>query len=184
MSQLDRHQGTQSYTFGAANGTVCVLTTRVGAAAMAGHDLVIDVTSWEATLELGDDPSSSRIVFDTNAGSFRVREGTGGIKPLTGADKTTIEGTIVEILGSQPIRFRSTALEHDAGGGVIRAHGELELVGATHPVAFEVLLQPDGRITARAAFNQTDWGIKPYRALFGALQVADEINVTFDALLS
>jgi polyisoprenoid-binding protein YceI len=172
----------QSYTFGASNGTVCVLTTRVGAAAMAGHDLVIDVTSWEATLELGDDAERSRIVFDTSAGSFRVREGNGGIKPLTDADRATIEATIDGILGSHPIRFRSTALELDAAGGVIRARGDLELIGNTHPVAFDVLLQ-DGRISARAAFNQTDWGIKPYRALFGALQVADEVNVTFDASL-
>ena len=29
--------------------------------------------------------------------------------------------------------------------------------------------------------KQTDWGIKPYSALFGALKVADEVEVAIDA---
>ena len=32
-------------------------TERTGAAAKAGHDLLIHVIGWEATLEVGDDPS-------------------------------------------------------------------------------------------------------------------------------
>ena len=36
------------YRLGRDNATLSVLTERAGAAAKAGHDLVIRVTSWEA----------------------------------------------------------------------------------------------------------------------------------------
>ena len=42
-------------TLGPADGTLTVRTERIGAAAKAGHDLLIEVDSWEATLELPGD---------------------------------------------------------------------------------------------------------------------------------
>jgi hypothetical protein len=172
-----------SYSFGPSTGTLSVLTTCTGAAAKAGHDLVIDVTSWEATLQIGEDPARSDVALDASGASFCVREGTGGMKPLGDEDKASIGETIEDILGRQPIRFRSTAVELNVDDGVIRTRGDLVLIGNSHAVAFDILLHRDGRVTATAAFNQTDWGIKPYRALFGALQVADEVSVTLDAFL-
>ena len=60
--------------------------------------------------------------------------------------------------------------------------GELELIGVrTQPVAFDAQLHGDGRLTGSAAVKQTDWGIKPYSALFGTLKVADEVEVAIDA---
>ena len=41
---------TGTYKLGPADGTLSVRTGRTGAAAKAGHDLVIHVTAWEATL--------------------------------------------------------------------------------------------------------------------------------------
>ena len=43
------------HKFGPANAELTVHTARTGAAAKAGHDLVIEVTAWEATLEIGKD---------------------------------------------------------------------------------------------------------------------------------
>ena len=39
----------------------------------------------------------------------------------------------------------------------------------------------DGSLKASAVIKQSDWGIKPYSALFGALKVADEVDVALDA---
>ena len=41
----------------------------------------------------------------------------------------------------------------------------------------------NGRLTGTAALTQSDWGIKPYSALFGTLKVQDEITVEVDAEL-
>ena len=151
-------------------------TARKGAAAKAGHDLVIEVTSWSATLELADEPAQSSLGLDADAGSLRVREGTGGVMELGDDDRREIEKNIDgEVLSRQPIEFRSTSAEGD--GERLRVRGDLTLVGRSHPVEFDLRLASDGAIRGSATLRQSDWGIKPYTALFGALKVADEVEV-------
>ena len=56
--------------------------------------------------------------------------------------------------------------------------GELTLFGKTRPLAFDVAAPGDGTLTAAAVVKQTDWGMKPYSGLFGALKVVDEVEVS------
>ena len=39
-------------------------------------------------------------------------------------------------------------------------------------------------LTGTATLKQTDWGCKPYSALFGTLKVADEVRVEIDGRLA
>jgi hypothetical protein len=41
-------------------------------------------------------------------------------------------------------------------------------------------MSPDGHVRGSAVVKQTDWGIKPYSALFGTLKVADEVEVAVE----
>ena len=160
---------------GPENGTLIVRTGRTGAAAKAGHNLVIEVTAWEATF----DASSLALTVDST--SLRVREGTGGMQALGDDDKASIAETIDdEVLKRQPIEFRSTAVQVD--GDRITVDGELTLVGATAPIAFELTLDGD-RLAGSAVVKQSDWGISPYSTLFGTLKVVDEVEVVLDATL-
>jgi polyisoprenoid-binding protein YceI len=61
--------------------------------------------------------------------------------------------------------------------------GDLDLLGTTRPVAFDLAAGDDGRLTGHAPLRQTDFGLKPYSALFGTLKVADEVEVAIDARL-
>jgi polyisoprenoid-binding protein YceI len=170
------------YRLGPGDGTLCVRTARTGAAAKAGHDLVIHVTAWEATLELGDTPADASIELDADATSLRVHEGKGGIQSLGEDDKANIKTTIDdEVLKRQAISFRSTAVT--GGDGRLAVQGELTLAGTTRPLAFDLEVADDGRLSGVAVVKQTDWGMKPYSALFGALKVADEVRVEIDAAL-
>jgi YceI-like domain len=164
--------------FGPENARLTVRTKRTGAASKAGHDLLIEVTSWSGTLDGGEDPA---ITLTADSRSLRVVEGTGGIQALDDDDKAGIAQTIdKEVLKGTAIEFRSTAFEPGAGGGPARVEGELELAGNRHPISFE-LAEHGGRITGAVALKQTDWGMKPYTALFGTLKVADEVEVAIDA---
>jgi polyisoprenoid-binding protein YceI len=60
--------------------------------------------------------------------------------------------------------------------------GDLTLAGVTRPISFDLALA-GGRVTGAAVVRQTDWGMKPYTALFGALKVADEVRVEINARL-
>src|SRR5215207_3289792 len=164
-----------AHTFGPENATLTVRTKRTGAASKAGHDLVIEVTSWEATLDLGESPA---ITLTADARSLKVREGTGGMKSLDDDDKANIEQTIDdEVLKGATIEFRSSSVTVD--GDRVTVRGELDLGGRRQPITFE-LLHRDRRLAGSATVKQTGWGIKPYSALFGTLKVADEVEVGID----
>ncbi len=174
-----------THTLGPQNGTLLVKTGRTGAAAKAGHDLVIEVTSWTATVEAGADQAQTIMSLDADPASLRVRNGTGGVQALGDEDKESIRQTVDdEVLKHQGIAFRSTAVQSAAGAGRINVRGELELVGKGHPIAFDLDVGDDGTLSGSAVLEQSDWGIKPYSTLFGALRVADEVQVTIEARLT
>jgi polyisoprenoid-binding protein YceI len=165
-----------TYRLGPENGTLTVRTARTGAVAKVGHDLLLEVTAWTATVE----PEAVELTAD--ATSLKVREGTGGMKALDDDDLANIETTIDdEVLKREPITFRSTQVTRTADG--LTVQGELTLLGATRPLAFDVAVA-DGALSAVAVVKQRDFGMKPYSALFGALKVADEVRVALDAQLS
>jgi polyisoprenoid-binding protein YceI len=170
-----------TYRLGPSDGTLIVRTQRTGAAAKAGHNLLIHVTSWEATLEVPADAAASRLELSADGGSLEVQEGTGGMQALGESDKASIHQTIDdEVLKGQRVSFRSTSVQQDGDG--LRVEGDLTLVGATHSLAFDVRLT-DGTVSAAAVIKQTAWGIKPYSTLFGALKVVDEVEVSIEARL-
>ena len=89
-----RHQ------LGPESGRLTLRTYRSGLAAQAGHDLTIDVIRWQADIDL----PARNFTADTSAvpnneaalaatidlTSLAIREGHGGIKPLTARDARTI----------------------------------------------------------------------------------------------
>jgi polyisoprenoid-binding protein YceI len=168
-----------TYKLGPDNASLHVETGRNGAAAKAGHDLVIDVGSWEATLEVGD---SSSLSLSADPTSLQVREGKGGMQALKDDDKEDIRKTIdKDILKKKSISFQSTSVE-PAGDG-LKVSGDLEMGGKTKPVTFD-LSESGGTLTGGTTVKQSDWSIKPYSALFGALKVNDEVKVVVEAKLS
>ncbi len=165
------------------DATVQVKTYREGIAAKAGHDLVIEVTSWQATVEVAEDRAQSKVELSAEPGSLQVRDGLRGVKPLTDKDRAEIRRNIDEkVLGGEPISFRSTALELGERGS-LSGRGELQMAGSTRPIEVELSVGSDGRINGTVTLTQSEWGIKPYRGLMGALKVRDSLDVVIDARL-
>ena len=170
------------HVLGPDDGTVAVRTHRTGAAAKAGHDLLLHAASWRGEVEVGEDGVPVAFVLEVDTASFTVIEGTGGIQALGDDDRASIVETIDdEILKRTAISFRSTAVEQTAPSS-FRVHGDLTLAGETRPLAVDVTLD-GGSLHAAAQVVQTSFGIKPYSTLFGALKVADDVAVTIDATL-
>ena len=129
---------------------------------------------------MGESAADTSVTVEVDSTSLRVRDGVGGMQPLGDDDMAGIAQTIDdEILLGKPITFHSTTVEQ-AVDGKLRVTGELTLVGETRPFAFEVEADEDGRLVGRAVLKQSEWGMKPYSALFGALKVADDVSVAID----
>jgi polyisoprenoid-binding protein YceI len=172
-----------TYELGPEHGTLSVQTGRTGAAAKAGHDLMIRVDRWAATVTLAADPAQSVLELTADSTSFTVLDGTGGMKSLDADDKKGIAQTInEEVLKGTAIAFRSTAVRPD-GDRTFHVTGDLELSGGINLIAFDVEIADDGHLTGNASLKQTEWGMKPYSALFGTLKVADEVRVSIDGEL-
>ncbi|MFL6221526.1 MAG: YceI family protein [Actinomycetes bacterium] len=153
-----------AYRLGPESGRLLVNTTRTGLGAKAGHDLTIEVTRWHghATVDTAV-PANSSVTIQVDAESFQVRQGTGGVKPLTDADRAEIHKTLKQVLHTAQhptITFRSRQVDGSAGSFTL--DGELTIMGITRPVTVRGGVT-DGRILGGASVVQTRWGIRPTR---------------------
>lgn len=170
------------HVLGPESGRLLIKTGRSGLGRKVGHDLTIEVTRWsgEATVD-PDDPSASSVIAEIEVDSFEVREGVGGVKPLTSSDRAEIVKNIrdkVLHVGEHPtITFRSTSVEGTPESFTVE--GDLTIRGVTEPVTVRGRVSGD-RLTGSATVVQSRWGIKPYSAMLGQLKVADPVEIEFD----
>lgn len=181
--EMDVEAGT--YALEPRSGRLLVLTGRAGLGAKAGHDLTIEVTRWRGeAVVTPDDLASCRVTVEVEAASLRVREGAGGVKPLTNSDRVEIEKNmrdkVLKVDQHALITFRSTRVTGNPQA--FRVEGDLTIVGATRPVTVNGALA-DGRARGRATVVQSEWGIRPYSAFLGALKLRDEVELIFDVRL-
>ena len=57
------------------------------------------------------------------------------------------------------------------------------MAGVTRPLTAQLTVEDGGSIRGTIPLRQSDWGIKPYRGLMGALKVRDEVTVAIEASL-
>ena len=175
---------TGSYTLGPETASLQVKTYREGVAAKVGHDLVLEVTRWEATVDIAADRESASVELSADSRSMEVREGVRGVKPLTDKDRGEIRRNIDEkVLHGQPIRFRSSAVRLVDGDARLVVEGDLTICGTTRRITAQLDSDGEGRVSGTIPLVQSDWGIKPYRGLMGALKVRDELEIVIAAPL-
>jgi polyisoprenoid-binding protein YceI len=187
-----RHQ------FGMDKGRIILRTFRDGLAAQAGHDLTIEAARWSAELVVAEDLTPARLTVTVDLNSLVVREGTGGLKPLTDRDRREIGVTARKVLKADRFpeavftaaEFKpapdttvwSVATPATDSAGTVR--GTLELAGQSGPLELRVRPAGSARYEATTTIRQTDFGIKPYSGFLGALKVRDTVDVAVEVDLS
>ena len=175
-----RHQ------LGPDRGRIILRTFRDGLAAQAGHDLTIEAIRWSGVLDVNDDLSPADLDVRIDMGALVVRDGTGGVKPLSDRDRREIAVTARKVLASDrhpEAVFAAAGFEPVAGGGG-EISGTLTIRGEARPVKVRVTQAGDDRYHAEAQVVQSDYGIKPYTAFLGALRVRDAVEIAVDVDLS
>jgi polyisoprenoid-binding protein YceI len=166
------------YRLGPDTGRIALRTSRDGLAATAGHDLTLDAPRWSGELIVKDDGTPASLEVRIDVGSLTVREGTGGLKPLTDRDRREIGVTMRRLLdtGQHPeAAFTATRFEPAGEGGVI--DGDFSLRGTSGPLRLQVSQAGPGKYQATGSVVQSSYGIKPYSGFFGALKVRDAVAV-------
>lgn len=171
-------QGT--YTLDPSSARLLLTVPREGIAKKVGHDLVLEATRWNATIVVdGNDPAQSTVTGTADPASFEIVGASGGVKPLSDKDRKDIQKNIEKTLQTdryREIAFRSTSVQPQGDTGAT-VQGELTLAGTTRPVEMQISLDGGGQAKASMTVQQTQWGIKPFSAMMGALKVRDAIDI-------
>lgn len=166
---------------GTERGRIVLRTFRDGMASQAGHDLTIEVGRWAGEFTVTDELDPADLEVRIEMGSLIVREGTGGLKPLTDKDRREIAVTARRVLAADrhpDATFSATKFVPADGGGLIS--GSLTLASVTRPVQLQVSEPEPGHYLATTSVRQSDHGIKRYSAFLGALRVRDDVSVEID----
>jgi polyisoprenoid-binding protein YceI len=170
-----------THNIGSDDGKVLVNVWKDGVAAKMGHDLTLEATSWSGKADINpDDPSSSSIEVTIDASSLEVVAAVGGASALSQSDKGKIADSIKKTLDTNrhsEITFTSTAVSASS------VKGDLEIVGKSRPVTLDLTVDDGGHAVAKVSFKQTDFGIKPFSAMLGALKIKDGVDITVDVQL-
>jgi polyisoprenoid-binding protein YceI len=167
------------------DGELIVRTGVTGRAAKMGHRLTIAMTSWHATVQWADgQPVSAELTVDVD--SLQVSHGEGGMMGLSAPEKKLARSHALKALdaGRFPqIRYQADNIEQTDDG--YRLRGTLEIHGKSrrHKVDLRVKnLGETWQLSCEADVRQTDFGVKPYSMLMGAMKVVDAVTVAFTAV--
>jgi polyisoprenoid-binding protein YceI len=172
----------ESQTVGPQHGQLLLRTSRTGLAAQVGHDLTIEVSRWSGRIAVAQNPQDSSVEITADLGSLIVLEGKRGVKPLSDKDRREIVGNARKILDvDRHGELRYTSSQVAADGTV---EGTLHLHGVDKPFQLRVSDVGNGRYRAVGDLLQSDFGIKPYSGFFGALKLADKVEMEVELDLS
>lgn len=162
-----------------SRASVRIYTFKEGLLSRVAHDLRIRVEQFNLELDQG----ALRGRFQ--AASLRVegamRKNALDRSALSRGDLAKIEATIRdEIL--QVRRYPEIVWDgavEDSSGGRVRVRGTLGLVGREQPLSL-TLDREGSTVRGRVSFAPSRWGIRPYRALAGALKLQDRVIVELE----
>ena len=173
-----------AWTLDGASGKLLILTGVAGPAARTGHRLTIAMQSWQASVDWsGKKPSA--VELSVAVDSLEVIKGEGGLTPMGGPEKGIARSNALKSLDAKAfpqIRFTATDIAKNADG--YRLTGTVEIHGKARPHAVDLTVQDRGEnwaMSAQTTVTQSDFGVKPYSLLMGAVKVADPVTIDFTA---
>jgi polyisoprenoid-binding protein YceI len=158
-----------------------------GIAAAVAHNHVIRAVEYSGGAKVDpDDPEAASIWVDVQTASFKVdepeiREKFGLSKSISDGDRQKIQAMMLsakqmDIERYPTMRFVSMSVEAQSEGRYLIT-GDLTIHGVTRSIIFPVTVEEGDRFLRGSAsidFKQSDFGIEPYSALFGAVRNRDE----------
>ena len=109
--------------------------------------------------------------------------GTGGAKALSDKDrkdiKENIDKKVLKTDKFPDITFQSSRVE-SKGADKATVHGDLTIMGTARPASMDITVS-GSKATGTMTVRQSDWGIKPFSALMGALKLADQLTLAVEA---
>lgn len=168
-----------TYPIGPNDGNLTIRTQKAGVGAKLAHNLVLEAKSWSGTITFdAENPAASNAEVSVQPASLEVIDFSGGVKPLSDGDRKEIAKNIndkaLQTKKYPDITFRTTSIA--GSGSAYTVAGELTITGQTKPASLDVSI--DGtQVVVKGRVVQTDFGVKPYSAMLGALKIDDAVEI-------
>lgn len=162
-----------------ADPSIFVQVFKEGLLSRLGHDLRLSLHRFEVDLVAGKLTarfSPASLVVDG-----AMRRGRLDTHAISDADREKIHRAIcTEILftARHPEALLAADVREDPDG--FRVEGNLTLAGHRRSLPDIVVHRRGGRLEAELEIVPSRWGVKPYRALGGALRLQDRIAIAID----
>lgn len=163
-----------------SDGRLLVRTGVEGPAAKMGHRLTIAMTEWQATVDWTDGELVA-VTLTVEVGSLKVVDGEGGVTPLSAPEKLVARANALKTLNAKKyprITFEGNQIEKTPDG--YRLIGDVQIHGRTRECGVDVTVARRD-VSCEVPVRHSDFGVKPYSMLMGAMKVADEVTVSFEA---
>lgn len=175
--------------------SITIFVYRDGLLARFGHNHVIESRAVSGSVWLAEAPDQSRFELEFPVAALIVDDP--GARQAAGPDFSSVpsardrEGTRTNMLGSAQLdaarsplisvrskSIRGAGPRYDVTAEVtIRGHVSVMQIPA------EVKRSADGlRVSGEISVRQSDLGLRPFRAIGGALRVRDEIRIAFSVI--
>ena len=172
------------WSLSGSDGELRVHTGVTGRAAKIGHRLTMTMNGWQAAVHwIGAEPVTAELTVDV--GSLEILRGEGGVTPLSASEKAVAQSNALKSLEAH--RFPEIRFEADdiaKTGDCYRLTGKLAIHGQRRERVIDLHVDDLGdgwRMSCEAEIRQTDFGVKPFSMLMGAMKVADAVTVSFTA---
>ncbi|MFT4046646.1 MAG: YceI family protein [Solimonas sp.] len=179
------------YRLDAAASSVMIYVFRDGSAAKYGHNHVLTAPQLEGQVRVADALRDAAFSLRFRLDQLQIDDAA--LRRQTGGQFTTersaadIEGTQRNMLKSlDAAQYPDVVVNSISVAGdwpVAVARVAITLHGITREQTLPLTVQRDAqglRISGRFALRQTDYGVRPFSILGGALGVQDEIAVAFE----
>lgn len=163
-------------TYDATSASCFVQAYKEGLLSAVGHDVRLQVQRF--VVRVTDEGIEASFDADSLVVVCAMKDGREDPAALSTRDKDTILGYVrKDILESH--RFPKIMFRADAPrdlGGELELEGELELHGVRDEVSVEAKQVGEAWV-ARARIHQPAFGIRPFKALMGALKIKPHVDV-------
>lgn len=183
-------------TIDAKASSITIFVYRDGLLARFGHNHVVESHAVSGSVWLAEPPDQSRFELEFPVAALIVDDPAA--RQAAGPDFSSVpsasdrEGTRTNMLGSAQldaarspvISVRSKAIR--GTGPRYDVTAEVTIRGRASVMQFpaEVVRTANGtRVSGEVRVRQSDLGLKPFRAIGGALKVRDEIRIAFSIVL-
>lgn len=178
----------RSFTIDKARSSIVIQVFKDGAAAALAHDHIVDAKDFSGVIVAdAADATASSVEVTAQTASFinddaALRKKFSLTSEISDKDRKTVEEHMkskdqLDVAGFPTVKFVSSGVKKGADGKLTLS-GKLTLHGVTKDVSvpYEAAVTGDD-VDGKASFRlkTSDYGIKPYSALLGAVKNKDEI---------